>query len=394
MSSWGTPFVLARPTERRASPASHSATLLRLPPRGPRIAAALHWTSASFVVLAAVALPVLAPAAQSEVQNRWRGDYETGDLSQWRGAQALPGRITIVRSPVREGTYAARFVVRPGDKPINASGERTEVFTHTGESEGSESWWAWSTLFPDEFDPHADTEWNVFTQWHQTGRTCVQPTSFHVDTEARPATVALRVSGGSLSACRPAYERRFVLAELDRNRWYDFLFHVRWSADPDVGFVEVWLNGLPVVPKTHTATLYSGMGVYLKQGFYRGRYPRPTVVYHDGTRRGSSFPDVGSEVVVWKQPRILDERRVDVWALAPAGTRIGITIRDGTGRLLGFGRTTANRFGQARRKVALPAWSGQRRLTITLTGSGRERASRVVVVKTLSPRELRILRRG
>jgi hypothetical protein len=48
--------------------------------------------------------------------------------------------------------------------------------------------------------------------------------------------------------------------------------------------VRVTVNGKVRVSK-HTATLYRGMGVYLKQGFYRGGSSKTTTIIHDGMQR-------------------------------------------------------------------------------------------------------------
>ena len=101
----------------------------------------------------------------------FRGDYETGNFSQWSAIQALPGDVTIASSPVRQGSYSARFQVNPGDNPLNccAGSERSEVYASTGEAAGTESWWAWSTYFPSDFTYVPNTSWNIFTQWHNCG---------------------------------------------------------------------------------------------------------------------------------------------------------------------------------------------------------------------------------
>ena len=46
---------------------------------------------------------------------RWVGDFESGDLSQWPGLarEGGPGSVSVVRSPVEEGQYAAKFVTPP-----------------------------------------------------------------------------------------------------------------------------------------------------------------------------------------------------------------------------------------------------------------------------------------
>jgi hypothetical protein len=215
-----------------------------------------------------------------------RLDYETGSFSQWSGVQAERGDAVIVRSPVRQGHYAARFIVRPGDNPIGMSGERAEVYSLTAEKEGTESWWRWSTYFPTGFRPNRNSSWNVFTQWHHTGESCPTPVSFEVNNYSSPARLRLRVWGGRLSSsCQPDSKRVWDFAVLRRNRWYNFTFHVKWSSAKSTGFVQLWVNGLLKIPKTHVADLYRGQGVYVKQGFYRGRSNLTTTIFHDGLRR-------------------------------------------------------------------------------------------------------------
>jgi hypothetical protein len=224
------------------------------------------------------------PADAAIVQ---RLNYETGNLGQWTAVQALPGRASVVRSPVRQGRFAARFVVRPGDDPIGASGERSEVLALTGEGEGVESWWAWSTRFPRGFRPNPGS-WNVFTQWHHTGSLCTIPVSFVVDKPSGArAWLKVVVRGGRLNvqSCEAETQREWRVVPLRRGRWYDFRFHVRWSANQSLGFVELWVNRKRRIVLTATATLYRGEGVYLKQGFYRGAGSWSAAVVHDGMRR-------------------------------------------------------------------------------------------------------------
>jgi hypothetical protein len=247
---------------------------------GWRLAAVI---SAGCAIAGAVVLA--APAAIS-----WRGDYETGNFLQWGDfhVQALPGDATIVTSPVRQGAYAARFVVHPGDRPID-SAERAEVYTETGENEGTESWWGWSTMFPSDAQLHS----GIFIQWHQNHLRCAPPVVFELS--GSPLQLRLRAWGGNLdeSQCLNPSRRDWFLGQVQKNTWYDFVFHVKWSANPSVGFVELWLNGKQVIPKTFTATLYTGDGVYLKQGFLTlGALSGTMSLIHDGMRRGQSFADM------------------------------------------------------------------------------------------------------
>jgi Polysaccharide lyase/Bacterial Ig domain len=226
----------------------------------------------------------------------WRGDFETGDLSQWTyGVQAAASdRVRVVTSPKRQGNYAARFEVRPGDRAWSDDpGERAEVLIpqwDTDGYEGREQFWAWSTYFDPTFQSDESTAWNYFVQFHNTSATGQANVGFI----SNGRYLQFRVCNGDPNNVTCRY---WVLDSNRQNgRWYDFVFHVKWSSDPGVGFVEIWKDGSVVVSKTAIATLYSGQGVYLKQGYYRApNYPSTAILYQDGMRRGSSYNEVAGE---------------------------------------------------------------------------------------------------
>jgi hypothetical protein len=238
----------------------------------------------SLLALAVAALAVCAPA-QARIAKRL--DFDTGNFRQWSAMQAVAGGATIVRRPRHQGRYAARFRIRPGDKPIGGNNERAEVVAHTGEKSGVTSWWKWSTFFPRSFRP-VPSGINVFTQWHHNGSTCHPPVQFVISPNLK--RLQLRVSGGRFNpaTCWSSGGHVYDLGRLRRGRWLTFVFHVRWS--PKQGFVEVWRNGKRVVRHSRVKTIYAGYTVNLKQGYYRRHASWSTVVYHDGTRRTTSRP--------------------------------------------------------------------------------------------------------
>jgi len=222
-----------------------------------------------------------APAGATVVK---RLDFESGTLKQWTDVQALRGRITTVRSPVTQGRYAARFSVKPGDYPV-PGGERAELVWLSHEHAGVESRWHWNTLFPTNLNPTRNSSWNYFTQFHHTGTTCGPPVAFGITTFTRRPRIMLDVRGGRLNGCTPSHDRMWTLERMRHNRWYSFDFHVKWSPYRSRGFVALKINGRRVIRKTHVATLYKGMGVYVKQGWYRSPSSYTSVIYQDGMRR-------------------------------------------------------------------------------------------------------------
>ncbi|HSP80653.1 MAG TPA: heparin lyase I family protein [Myxococcaceae bacterium] len=210
----------------------------------------------------------------------WRGDFETGDRSQWTREQMVSAnRLQVVTSPVREGRHALKATVQQGDDPINSSGNRNELVYMSREPVGSEYYYRWSTMFAPDF-PSAKT-WQLVTQWHHEGNTGSPPVEFYIYGEE----LRLRIGGAS----GPTVWK----TPLVRGEWQDFIFHVKWSPKADVGFVELWHNGQLVLPRRHIATQYSGMLNYLKVGLYRNSTLSPVgVVYHDGWVQARNLEDV------------------------------------------------------------------------------------------------------
>jgi hypothetical protein len=211
----------------------------------------------------------------------WSGDFEPGNLSQWDDSESAANRISVVRDPVRQGHFAGRFEVDSGDY-VNA-GQRAELVHESNELEGEEAWWGWAVYFPQEFKPG---EWTIFAQWHDRPAAKFPPP---IAFEVRNNNLRLVTHGGVREHSVPG---DWILAPFQREHWYDIAFHVHWSSQ--TGFVEVWVDGDKVVPKTSTPTLYAGLDLYLKQGNYRAVSDERSVLYVDGMRKGFTRKVVSS----------------------------------------------------------------------------------------------------
>lgn len=214
----------------------------------------------------------LSGAARAEVL--WRGDFETGDTSQWNQHEMVsPDRLRVVTDPVREGKYALEATVVPGDNPIHASGNRNELLHTNDQTDGQERVYKWSTMWPADYA--SENTWQLFTQFHQYSSGGSPPLEFYV----RGEKVMMDANGVVLWT-----------APLERGKWHDFVFHVKWAVD---GWAELYYDGQLVLPKTPAETAYPGQGIYLKQGLYRNASVNVTQhIFHDGMTVATTLADV------------------------------------------------------------------------------------------------------
>jgi hypothetical protein len=199
----------------------------------------------------------------------------------FREQAKVAGRATIV-NVARDGNTAVRLNTQPGDTNVSGSGSavRNDLMlsqTATGCYQGAEQWWAHSVLFPDDYVVPPD--WGVAFDFHHTGST--GQANFHVDA----ASYGLRLRGyGGASVDGGRYE--VMLGPVVRNKWYDFVYNVRWSSGTD-GFLDAWVDGRHVL--SHRGpTLYAGMGCYLKLANYHTATDQASSIIHDRVIRGTT----------------------------------------------------------------------------------------------------------
>jgi polysaccharide lyase-like protein/Big-like domain-containing protein len=350
----------------------------------------------ALLALLASLLVLMSSAGQSTIT--WRGDFEPGNFSQWTAVQAKdPSRVTIQSDVVRQGRYATRFEVRPGDNNVAGSGtgERAQVYIGnvlTDWAEGREQYWAWSTYIPPDFAAPMGG-WNALVGFHHTGTTGGGNVQIAV---ADMKTLWLRVMGADFEA---PIRKDWDFAPLVKGKWYDFVLHVKWSSNASVGFVELWLNGSKVVPLTITPTLYYGQGVYLKMGYYRSAFDQTTVVYHDGMRRGSSYSEVAAEFPSSGEPlpsyavssNIKDGAALagtTQWTASPSGrttSSVGFSVDGKT-----IATDTTSPYGVALDTTALANGGHTFRVDATATDGAKASASAGANVNNLVPDPLAV----
>ena len=226
-------------------------------------------SAATGLRLLAIALLGLNPA-----EIIWKGDFETGNLEQWKGAPKSDA-VKVVQDPVREGKYACR--IDGSNAAKRGTLDRIE-FQHQPqqEAEGTERYFGWSVYLPKKF---TDTSHQV--GYFETRNSWSQVMSFEAKGED------LKFS------TRQPYTLHWTgKGKLTAGRWHDFALHVIWSRDAAKGLVEVWFDGEPVVKPTKTATLRDENVAFFQLGFIRETSDVPESIVIDHIVEATTLKEV------------------------------------------------------------------------------------------------------
>jgi Polysaccharide lyase len=227
--------------------------------------------------------PTTTPPAGTVVFN---GDFETGNFNQWPLCQThtyngacsgMPaGDYALgIEHPGHQGNSAARFEVHDGDQPF-CCGERAQLVGPGNETEGHEYWYSWDVKVDPTFP--SSSSWQVLMQWHST-------------MDGSPPLNFLAEGSNLVLETRPRANEPYTgitnvwTTPLDKGNWHAYQVHVKWSSNANVGYVELWKDG---VRQSFTATPpenSNGVCAGTQTCHIRNIYPgdagnRPMVTYY------------------------------------------------------------------------------------------------------------------
>ena len=216
---------------------------------------------------------------------QFRGDFDTGNTSQWDLETASNYSLRVADGGAGHRT-AGRFEVRDGDNPVD-SGERSEAKPpdSTDVSDGDERWYSFSMMFDKSFPVPADG-WCDPMQWHPAN-------SDHSAAEGSPALNLQCGNDGDDKLYLQVGDKELMpIGSLDRGVWHRYLLHVKFSNDPGTAFEEVHRDGQLVLPRTSPKSAnMNSPKAYLKIGMYRkGTNDGSMVVWHDDMAVYTSAP--------------------------------------------------------------------------------------------------------
>jgi len=236
-----------------------------------------HFSWLALGVVAALSVPSAAQAAPE-----WQGDFEPGDFSQWTLDPSNIGNsdgLSVVEEPVLEGSYAARIEIGQADVAVGGlTRNELEYSPNPDTFEGSERFYALALRA-------GETPWG--NDWHSLWYW-----------EGNPIFVPIM----TLNVIGPQMQFRTLLGEEQelwnapfvQEQWHEFVLHVMWSADPSVGFVELYYGGDIVVPVTNVQTMVQpGTPNFMHAGVLRSEnIATNEVLYIDAVRSGATLEDV------------------------------------------------------------------------------------------------------
>ncbi len=211
----------------------------------------------------------------------WACDFEGTLCGMVEQSKIEPAHRSRFVASARNGAEAIELTTHPGDDEVHGSGswERDDLALAKSAdycNEGQEEWWALSVLFPEDY---VEPALGDVMDFHAEG-SHGQPNLNLVSARGR-----LLLHGFYGDVDHPG-EYKSDVGEVRRNRWYDFVFHVKWSAKDD-GYKIAWLDGRKVLVH-HGATLYPGRSCYLKLANYHTPARKASSIVFDRVIRGTS----------------------------------------------------------------------------------------------------------
>ncbi|MDP9400571.1 MAG: heparin lyase I family protein [Actinomycetota bacterium] len=222
----------------------------------------------------------------------WDGDFSHG-LSRWPYTTHRE-RIAIVDDPILgSARKVARFTVRDGDTGPTAN-PRAQIEGPKDLVQGGEYWVGWSTLLPRSFPTRVTRGgWITLASVYGPPYDGAGPVDVRVQGSQGEAEIRWQRTG--------TYDWDIPWRlPLVRGRWVDYVWHVKLSRDPSVGFVETFANTgdgwrpLHARVRMRTADKANRGGPNnFRLSLYRmkGMFERATV-YHASPKVGTSFAAV------------------------------------------------------------------------------------------------------
>ncbi len=265
-----------------------------------------------FLYAAMLALGLVLGLQSSQAAVSIRADWETGNNSQFSNLECPnpSTQFAVVTSPVRQGSYAARFSETGADVWSNGTVRCMDAIYNSDETTGNDYYFGFSLYIPSTISDNVIWELHGPEPLYSISPNCsLAPFAIH----SRDGGLDLRIATGNCDGGSWAHwEPNLVipgLATQPVGKWVNFVLHIKFEEN-NSGLFELWAgvqgqswpsqplisrSGIPTMPysnaaNVHNVQLYTEMGLYPGYSGYNGN----DTIYLDDYVRGSSFADVAA----------------------------------------------------------------------------------------------------
>lgn len=210
----------------------------------------------------------------------WKGDFETGDLSQW-GYVLNPQGISLSECSF-EGKKSALITLTGADEFLWQGKDflnRSELMYRpkSGSTfEGKETFFAFSFYLPKELseNKHELGYWEADKVWQQMFRFNIIGTEVSFQ-QSSGKDMFWKISDGA----KPGV-------------WHRVAMHIHWSVDPKKGSVEVWLDGKPQGKNTFQTLPQDHVEMFTQIGILRNKEETVESILIDGALETDSLAEL------------------------------------------------------------------------------------------------------
>lgn len=216
----------------------------------------------------------------------WRGDFETGDLTQF-GTALNPTKgdrknINVVMMPVHGGTRAAEVVIHPDDLWQGNNHNRVELHYDANEArtgEGKTTYFSFYFRLPE----HAQTL-NDIAYW-ETANSYQQSMAFWIEPKDGGTQLSFRTN-------HPSGMTHFS-GPVSIDAWHQLAMEILWSENAAMGRVNVWLDGKKVVDDVAAKTKPDANRAFIQMGYHRNQTATPVeTIYLDDAIEATTLDEI------------------------------------------------------------------------------------------------------
>jgi hypothetical protein len=225
---------------------------------------------------------------------------DSSDFKKWTKETCRPGALLISTEVARKGKSSARFEFTKADVKDYSGYVRAEL--RLGSETDNERWYGFSNYLPKDFvtDPLAEkiAQWHEIPDWDLGESWRSPPISLGIENERFYVQILWAAAPVNTNKSKDG-EKKVDLGPIDKNKWNDWVFHIRFSWRSD-GIIEIWKNKQKIFSYNGPNSFNDKHLPYFKIGIYKWGWngwaqyspEEKRVLFYDEVRIGNRYANL------------------------------------------------------------------------------------------------------